>query len=263
MPTDLLKSAILGIIEGLTEFLPVSSTAHLLISSYLLDFLSIKNDLFEIVIQFGAILAVCLLYRQKIFAVISGFKQKSEQKFLLNLVLSFLPAALIGVTLHDFIKKVFFSNFTIAIALIIGGVIMIAIDRKPRASSVESLDNITPKSAFFIGIFQCLAMIPGVSRSGATIIGGVLLGLNRKIAAEFSFFLAIPTIAAASFYDLAKNFSELSSPNILLIFVGLLTSFLSALVVIKWFVHFVSKHNFVWFGIYRIVVGTLILFLIA
>jgi undecaprenyl-diphosphatase len=259
MLLDLLKSAILGIVEGLTEFLPVSSTAHLLITSHLLDFSSIKNDLFEIIIQLGAILAVCLLYRQKIFVVLLNFKQKNEQKFLLNLILSFLPAAIIGGLFHDLIKKIFFSDFVIAIALIVGGIVMIAIDRKPRESRVESLDNITPKNAFLIGLFQCLAMIPGVSRSGATIIGGMLLGLNRKIAAEFSFFLAIPTIGAASCYDLYKNAAQLSSPNILLIFVGLLTSFLSAILVIKWFVSFVSKHNFVPFGYYRIAAGALIL----
>lgn len=263
MSIDLFKAAFLGIVEGLTEFLPVSSTAHLLISSYLLDFSSIKNDLFEIVIQFGAILAVCVLYRKKLLEILLNFRQASQQKFVLNLILSFLPAAIIGGVFHDLIKKIFFSNFVIAIALIVGGIIMIVIDRKPRASKVESLDNITPKNAFFIGFFQCLAMIPGVSRSGSTIIGGMLLGLNRKIAAEFSFFLAIPTIGAASCYDLLKNSAELSSPNILLIFVGLLFSFLSALIVIKWFIKFVSKHNFVSFGIYRIIVGALILFFIA
>jgi len=256
---DLLKAAFLGIVEGLTEFIPVSSTAHLLISSYLIDFYSIKNNLFEIVIQFGAILAICVIYRQKIFSVILNLKEKNQQKFVLNLILSFLPAAIIGGLFHDVIKKFFFSNLVIALALIIGGIFMIVIDRKPRKSVVEEMDNITPLTSFYIGLFQCIAMIPGVSRSGATIIGGLLLGLNRKTATEFSFFLAIPTIAAASFYDLLKNSSELTQSNISIILVGLLASFFSAILVIKWFINFVSKHNFIPFGVYRIIVGTLIL----
>jgi len=260
---DLTKAIFLGIVEGLTEFIPVSSTAHLLISSYLIDFQSIKNNLFEIVIQFGAILAICVIYRQKIFSVILELKQKSQQKFVLNLILAFLPAAVFGALLHGFIKQFLFSNLVIAITLILGGIVMIVIDRKPRKSNVEDVDSIKPISAFYIGLFQCLAMIPGVSRSGATIIGGLLLGLNRKAATEFSFFLAIPTIAAASLYDLIKNSSELTGANVEIILVGLLASFLSAILVIKWFIGFVSKNNFVPFGVYRIVVGILILLFIA
>lgn len=256
---DLFKAAFLGIIEGLTEFIPVSSTAHLLLTSYLIDFTTVKNNLFEVVIQFGAILAICVIYRRKIFDLLIHFKEKSQQKFILNLVLSFLPAAIIGALLHNVIKAVFFNNFVIALALIFGGIVMILIDRKPKKSSIQELDNISPIHALCVGFFQCLAMIPGVSRSGATIIGGMLLGLNRKVAAEFSFFLAIPTIAAASFYDLYKNAAELSFSNLEIIFVGLLTSFFSAILVIKWFINFVSRHNFVSFGIYRIVVGILIL----
>lgn len=260
---DLIKAVFLGIVEGLTEFIPVSSTAHLLISSYLIDFQSIKNNLFEIVIQFGAILAICVIYRQKIFSLILNFKEKNQQKFILNLVLAFLPAAIFGTLFHGLIKKFLFSNLVIAVALILGGIAMILIDRKPRKSEVENLDNIKPLSAFYIGLFQCIAMIPGVSRSGATIIGGLLLGLNRKAATEFSFFLAIPTIAAASLYDLFKNSAELTNANVELILIGLFASFFSAILVIKWFVNFVSKNNFVPFGIYRIAVGILILLFIA
>ena len=259
---DLFKAVFLGIVEGLTEFIPVSSTAHLLISSYLIDFQTIKNGLFEIVIQFGAILAICVIYRQKIFSVIFNLKQKNQQKFAINLALAFLPAAITGALLHGFIKEYLFSNLVIAISLILGGIVMIIIDRKPRKSEVYEVDNIKPLTAFNIGLCQCLAMIPGVSRSGATIIGGLLLGLNRKSATEFSFFLAIPTIAAASAYDLFKNSSELTGTNIELIIAGLLSAFFSAILVIKWFINFVSKHNFISFGIYRIVVGVVILFLI-
>jgi undecaprenyl-diphosphatase len=260
---DLIKAVFLGIVEGLTEFIPVSSTAHLIISSHLIDFQTIKNDLFEIVIQLGAILAICVIYRQKIFAVIIGLKEKNQQKFVTNLILAFLPAAIFGALFHSIIKQFLFSNFVIAIALILGGIVMIIIDRKPRDSKVKNIDDVKQLSAFYIGLFQCLAMIPGVSRSGATIIGGLLLGLDRKVAAEFSFFLAIPTIAAASLYDLVKNSSQLTGSNIELILVGLIASFLSAILVIKWFINFVSKNNFVPFGIYRIVLGILILFFIA
>jgi undecaprenyl-diphosphatase len=257
---DLIKAAFLGIIEGLTEFIPVSSTAHLLISSHLIDFQTIKNNVFEIVIQFGAILAICVIYRHKIFQLVLEIKEKSQQKFILNLILAFLPAALIGLTFHKYIKEYFFSNLVIAIALILGGIFMIIIERRPKKPNVESLEKITPLTSFYIGLCQSLAMIPGVSRSGATIIGGLLLGLNRKTATEFSFFLAIPTIAAASFYDLIKNASELTTGNLEIILVGLLSSFFSAILVIKWFINFVSRHNFISFGIYRIIVGSIILF---
>ncbi len=257
---DIIKAIFLGVIEGLTEFIPVSSTAHLLLASYLANFQSIKNNLFEIVIQFGAILAICVIYRAKIFNVICHFKEKSQQGFILNLIIAFLPAAIIGATFHSFIKEYFFSNLVIAFALIIGGIFMIIIERKPQTEKVSDIDNIKPHTAFCIGFCQCVWMIPGVSRSGATIIGGILFGLNRKTAAEFSFFLAIPTIAGASFYDLVKNSSELTTTSIEIILVGLLASFFSAILVIKWFINFVSKNNFISFGIYRIIVGILILF---
>lgn len=264
---DFAKAAFLGVVEGITEFIPVSSTAHLLISSYLINFQSIKNNLFEITIQIGAIFAICVTYRQKIFSLIFGLKEKNQQKFFLNLILAFSPAAFFGVIFHSFIKTFLFSNLTIALALIFGGILMIAIDHKPQKKeekiNANEIENIKPKTAFLIGLFQCLAMIPGVSRSGATIIGGLVLGLKRKTATEFSFFLAIPTIAAASIYDLFKNLSEVNFDNIEIIFVGILASFFSAILVIKWFINFVSKHNFILFGIYRIIVGILVLFFIA
>ncbi len=262
--SDLFKAVFLGIVEGLTEFIPVSSTAHLLLSSYLIDFQSIQNNLFEIVIQFGAILAICVIYRQRIFDVMINFKEKSQQKFILNIVLAFLPAAIIGATFHSLIKELFFSNIVIGIALILGGIIMIIVERNPKKlATTNEIESIKPLDALFIGMFQSIAMIPGVSRSGATIIGGILLGLNRKTATEFSFFLAIPTIAAASFYDLLKNTSELTTSNVEIILVGLLASFLSAIFVVKWFINFVSKYSFIGFGIYRIIVGILVLLFIS
>ena len=261
---DLFKAIFLGIVEGLTEFIPVSSTAHLLLSSYLIDFQSIKNNLFEIVIQFGAILAICVIYRQKIFSILVNFKERSQQRFVLNIILAFLPAAIIGASFHSIIKKIFFSNLVIGISLIVGGIIMIIVEKnKNHTPSAHNLEEIKPLNAFLIGIFQSIAMIPGVSRSGATIIGGILLGLNRKTATEFSFFLAIPTIAAASFYDLLKNTAELTTSNIEIILIGLLASFVSAILVVKWFINFVSKYSFVGFGIYRIIVGILVLLFIS
>lgn len=259
---DIIKAVFLGVIEGLTEFLPVSSTAHLLITSYIIDFQSIQNNLFEIVIQFGAILAICVIYRKRILEVIFNLKDKKQQKFSSNLALAFLPAALIGGLFHSKIKELFFSSLVIAISLIIGGIIMILVDLKPKKSTISNVDNISPFKAFLIGIFQTIAMIPGVSRSGATIVGSLLLGLSRKTAAEFSFFLAIPTIGAASFYDLYKNINNISFDGIGLILIGSFSAFISAVLVIRWFINFVSKNNFIYFGLYRIFLGFTILYFV-
>lgn len=263
---DLFKAVFLGVIEGLTEFIPVSSTAHLLIFSHLIDFQTIKNNVFEIVIQLGAILAICVIYQRKILLLVCNLKQKIQQKFLLNLILAFLPAAFFGALLHNIIKKFLFSNLTIALSLILGGIVMIWVEKSKKIREqkyvISELENISPRNAFCVGLFQCLAMIPGVSRSGATIIGGLLLGLNRQVATEFSFFLAMPTIAAASFYDILKNADELTNSNVQIILVGLFAAFFSAILVIKWFISFVSKNNFVPFGVYRILLGIVILFFI-
>ena len=249
---DIFKAIILGLIEGLTEFLPVSSTAHLLLTSYLIDFNQIKNNLFEIVIQFGAILAICVIFKDRILDIVTNFKDKKSQKFSINIIASFLPAALLGILLHSQIKSLFFNNFSIALALIIGGIFMLIFDKKQqKTEQITNLDNISVKQAFLIGVFQSFAMIPGTSRSGATIIGGLIANLDRKTATQYSFFLAIPTIAAASFYDLLINFKDLNFDNITLILIGLVTSFLSSLIVIKWFINFVSKNNFIIFAIYR------------
>ena len=218
----------------------------------------------EIVIQFGAILAIAVIYRKKLFDVLVNIKKRSQQQFVLNLILAFLPAAIIGGIFHRQIKAIFFSNYVIGIALIIGGFIMILVEKKQHHKvETDNVDAIKPLNAFYVGLFQCIAMIPGVSRSGATIIGGILLGFSRKTATEFSFFLAIPTIAAASFYDLYKNAADLTADNLEIIFVGLLASFFSAILVVKWFINFVSRYNFVGFGVYRIIVGILVLLFIS
>jgi undecaprenyl-diphosphatase len=254
---DLLKVIFLGIIEGLTEFIPVSSTAHLVITSHLIAFQAIKNNVFEIAIQAGAIFAILVIYRHKIFLVIFNLKDKNNLKFVANISLAFLPSVFIGLLLYKFIKVILFSNLIIAISLIIGGIIMILVH--PQKADIDSIEKIGFKKSILIGIFQSLAMIPGISRSGATIISGLLLGLNRKTATEFSFFLAIPTIISAICYDLYKNYNQLNFENSQLIFLGMVSAFLSAILVIKWLINYVAGHNFMAFGIYRILLGVIIL----
>jgi undecaprenyl-diphosphatase len=255
-----IKAIILGIIEGLTEFIPVSSTAHLIISSYIIEFESVRNNVFEIAIQIGAILAICVVYRNKIIETIFKINQPKAQKFSLNLILAFIPSVILGVAFHEYIKSHFFTNFSIALALIFGGLIMIFVERIKHSNDVDNIDKINYRTSLIIGLCQCLAMIPGVSRSGATIIGAMCCGLDRKSATEFSFFLAIPTISSACIYDIYKNFSILSFNDFGLIAVGCIASFISAILVIKWFIKFVSKYSFIGFGFYRILLGFLILF---
>lgn len=256
------KAVLLGIIEGLTEFLPVSSTAHLLLSSSYLDFSYIQNDVFEIFIQLGAIFAVCAFYHKKLFNVVFQIlSNKSSQHLAISIIISFIPAAIIGFLFYGFIKVIFFNSFSIALALIIGGILILLIERmdiKPQTSSVEEVSYL---QSFKIGLFQVIAMIPGISRSGATIMGGVLLKLDRKTATEFSFFLAIPTIFAASLFDLYQNYQLIDKSASILLAIGFITSFISSLIVIKWFIGFVSTHSFRIFAYYRIILGTIILFI--
>ena len=255
-----LKAILLGIIEGLTEFIPVSSTAHLIIFSQILNFDAIKNNVFEIAIQIGGISAITVIYFKKLNIILLKFYEKNNQKFVDNLALAFVPAVAIGLLAHDFIKKYLFSNLIIAFSLIIGGILIILIEKFHKKIVVKNFENIEKPTALFIGFFQCLAMIPGVSRSGATIMGAMLLGVERKVATEFSFFLAIPTIGSACLYDIYKNFSTLTFDDFELILVGVIASFISSLIVIKWLLKFVSTHSFVSFGYYRIALGFLILF---
>ena len=254
------KVIILGIIEGLTEFIPVSSTAHLIIFSQILNFDSIRNNVFEIAIQIGGISAITVIYFKKLNNTFLKFYEKNNQKFIDNLTLAFAPAVVIGLLAHDFIKKYLFSNLIIAFSLIIGGVVIILVERFHQKFTVKNIENIEKPTALAIGFCQCLAMIPGVSRSGATIMGAMLFGVERKIATEFSFFLAIPTIGSACLYDVYKNFSTLSFDDFELILVGVISSFISSLIVIKWLLKFIGTHSFTSFGYYRIAIGILILF---
>lgn len=252
-----LQAILIAIIEGLTEFLPVSSTGHMILASAAM---SIHEDefvkSFEIIIQLGAVLAIALMY-------IKRFLQGHE--IYLKLIIAFIPTAIIGFLAYDFIKAVLFNPIVVSISLILGGVILIWIDKRviSTQSKTDSIENIPLKNAFFIGLMQCLSMIPGTSRAGATIIGGVLNGLDKKQATEFSFLLAIPTMFAATGYDLFKTTVSFTSYELKLLALGLIVSFISAWLAVKLFLKIVEQYGFKHFGYYRIVIGILFLIFIA
>lgn len=258
---ELLKALFLGLIEGLTEFLPISSTGHLILFGHLIDFQSDSGRAFEVIIQLGAILAVCWLYRQKIVDLLKGFfsGDMHARRFAVNVFLAFLPAVVIGIFAVDFIKQVLFSPLVVACALIIGGLIIFAVEAKEFKPKTLEATDITFKQAILVGFAQCLAMIPGTSRSGATIIGGMLSGLSRKAATEFSFFLAMPTMLGAATYDLIRNASVLSSDNMINIAAGFAAAFIAALLVVKALVKFVEKHTLRVFAWYRVILGVILL----
>lgn len=259
-----IKAVILGIVEGLTEFLPVSSTGHLIVVGSLLDYTGAEADTFYIAIQAGAIVAVCWHYRERLMQICKGlFIDPSQQKLAWNTIIAFLPAAVIGVLVAKYIKLWLFNPIAVATALVVGGVIILVVeryqDKKSYHPRVQNMDDMTWKDALKIGFLQCLAMIPGTSRSGATIIGGLVIGLSRTAATEFSFFLAIPTIFGATVYDLWKSRDILSADSLPMIGVGFVVSFFSALLVVRWLLQYVAKHDFSAFGWYRIFFGGVIL----
>src|ERR1051325_7825143 len=254
------SAILLGIVEGLTEFLPVSSTGHLILAAELIGFTGPGSTVFEIVIQLGAILAVCWVYRERLFNAVTGMlSDASARRFVSNIVIAFLPAAVAGVFLHHFIKAVLFSPWVVAVSLVVGGFLILLIERIRPLPRVRTVDTMPMRTALGIGFCQILAMIPGVSRAGATIMGGLMLGVSRPAATEFSFFLAIPTMFGASAYDLYKSRGELSFDNGEVIAVGFIVAFFAALLVVRWLVDFVSRHGFGVFAWYRIVVGTIAL----
>lgn len=257
----LCKALILGIVEGLTEFLPVSSTGHLILVGDLLNFNDEKGKVFELVIQVGAIVAVCWEYRAKILSVLTGLtKDPQAQKFMLNLIVAFLPLAILGLLFGKHIKAVLFKPIPVALAFIIGAFIIIWAEKREHKIRVQSVDDLTIWDAFKLGLAQAFALIPGTSRSGATIIGGLLLGLSRKAATEFSFFLAIPTLIVASLYDLYKHREVLDIAADAPYFgVGLIAAFLSAILAIKGLLRYISQHDFIVFAWYRIVFGLVVL----
>lgn len=260
--TDLaqyLDAVILGLLEGLTEFIPVSSTGHLILMGEILGFKGQAEDVFKVVIQLGAILAILLVYFDKLFGVLKGLFQRNGEsfRFAAAILLAFLPAAVIGAAAHSYIKSLLFNPMVVSTSLVVGGIAILVAERivpRPQHFAVEAFP---PKLSLAIGFAQCLAMIPGVSRSGATIIGALLMGVERKAAAEFSFFVAIPTMLGAATYDLYKNREVLEVGNVGLIAVGFLVAFLSALLVVRWLVNFVGRHGFAPFAWYRIVLGSI------
>ena len=255
----LLKALILGLVEGVTEFLPISSTGHLIIAGDLLNFNDEKGKIFEIVIQLGAILAVCWEYRAKIGQVLTTTNQKYSQQLIVNLGLAFLPAAVLGLTFHHQIMHYLFSPLAVACALILGGIAILIIERIAPQANIDAVNDMNWRHALKIGFAQTVALIPGVSRSGATILGGVLFGLSRSAATEFSFFLAIPIMFAATAFELLSNRGLFSWQDFDLFAVGFITAFISALLVIKLFIRYVAKHSFTGFAWYRIIFGLIVL----
>jgi undecaprenyl-diphosphatase len=256
----LLKGVVLGIVEGITEFLPISSTGHLILAGDLLGFDDEKAKVFEVFIQLGAILAVVWLYREKVLGTLKGIPANKEARSLaMNVMIAFLPAAVVGLLTHTYIKAQLFNPITVAGALIAGGAAILAIERMDHRAHVTAVEAITVKQALATGFAQCLSLFPGVSRSGATIMGGLVIGFDRRVAVDFSFFLAIPTMFAATLYELMKNLHSLSSSDIPLFAVGFVTAFFSALVVIKAFLGYVARHDFKGFAYYRIGFGLVVL----
>jgi len=249
--TDLINAFVLGIVEGLTEFLPISSTGHLILAGDLLDFRAPGRDVFYVAIQTGAMLSVVWEYRARFFRV--------DPQLWRNLAVAFMPAVVLGLSLGGLIKAYLFKPVPVALAFIVGGVIILWVERKERNVRIESTQAMTALDALKVGFAQCFALIPGTSRSGATIIGGMLFGLSRRAATEFSFFLAVPTLIAAGAYDAWKNRALFSSADLGMWAVGLVMSFISAFLVIRWLIRYVATHDFRWFAWYRIAFGIVVL----
>lgn len=264
MPMDtvlILKALIMGVVEGLTEFLPVSSTGHLILAGDLLGgFNNEKGQVFQIAIQLGAILAVVWDYRARFTGVAKGLgKDPIANRFVINLFLAFLPLAMLGLLFGEQIKATLFSPVPVALAFIIGGVIILWAEKMPHSKHIEEVDSMTWKDALVMGLIQALALIPGTSRSGATIIGGLLYGLSRKAAAEFSFFLAVPTLGVASVYELYKFGHLFSQDDLVVLAAGFVASFVSAAIAVRALIRFISKHDFTVFAWYRIAFGLIVL----
>jgi len=259
-----IKALVMGIVEGLTEFLPISSTGHLILAGSLLNFTGEKVKVFEIVIQAGAILAVCWEYRARIAAVLAGLSSDaSARRFAINLIIAFLPAAILGFLFNTRIKQVLFAPVPVALAFIIGGMVILYVERRHKVADIDarvtSVDDMSPVDAFKVGCAQAFALVPGTSRSGATIIGGMLFGLSRKAATEFSFFLAIPTLFAATIYSMYKERALLSAADASLFGIGTVAAFVSAFLCVRWLLRYISSHDFSAFAWYRIAFGLIVL----
>ncbi len=261
--TLLIQVVIMGIVEGLTEFLPISSTGHLILAGSLLNFTGEKVKVFEIVIQAGAMLAVCWEYRVRIARVILDFRSDiAARRFVVNLMVAFVPAVVLGLVFGKAIKAHLFKPIPVALAFIVGGFVIIVIEKRHRRvmySRVDSVDDMSAVDALKVGLAQCFALIPGTSRSGATIIGAMAFGLSRRAATEFSFFLAIPTLFGATVYSLYKERALLSAADLPMFGVGALSAFISAFLCVRWLLRYISSHDFMIFAWYRIVFGGIVL----
>jgi undecaprenyl-diphosphatase len=258
------KALLLGIVEGLTEFVPISSTGHLIIAGQLIDYPEAKRATFDIFIQLGAILAVFWHYRRELIELAARApRERSARSLMLNLLVAFVPAACVGFLLHHQIEQYLFSVHTVAGALVAGGVVILLVERRPRRARVTTIEQTAPSDAFWVGIAQVASLFPGVSRAGATIIGGMLAGMSRPAATQFSFYLALPTMTAASCFSLLKSLPDLHAADAVPLAVGFVAAFLSALAVIRFFITYVQSHDFRVFGYYRIVVGLLLFIMLA
>ena len=255
-----LKAVVLGVVEGLSEFLPISSTGHLIVAAQLIGFTGEKAKVFEIVIQSGAMVAVIWEYRARFARMLGGLRHDPvARRFAVNLAVAFLPAALLGLAFAGAIKQHLFHAVPVAAAFILGGIIILWVERAPRRATVEQVDDMTWKDALKVGLAQSFALIPGTSRSGATIIGGMLFGLSRRAATEFSFFLAVPTLIAAGAYDLYKHRALLDAGDTGIFSAGFIVSFVSAFLCVRWLLRYIATHDFSAFAWYRIVFGIVVL----
>ncbi|MFZ5877578.1 MAG: undecaprenyl-diphosphate phosphatase [Nitrospirota bacterium] len=253
---------LLGVVEGLTEFLPVSSTGHLILTGALLGFTGEFAKTFEVAIQLGAILAVVAYFRQRLVGLVSDLPaDPGARAVVIAVAAAFLPAAVVGFFGHGAIKTYLFNTHTVAVALVVGGAAILAIEARTQEGRVTRLEGVDIRTAWWVGVAQCVSLIPGVSRAGATIMGGLLVGMDRKTASEFSFFLALPTMFAATFYDGYKNRALLVEENVVWLTLGFVSAFVTALLVIAGFMRFIQRHTFRPFAYYRIVVGVLLLLL--
>lgn len=257
---SVLHSVLMGLVEGLTEFIPVSSTGHLIITGDLLEITGETAKAFEVFIQLGAILAVCWFYRVKLVRVVCGLPSEPKaRRFVVNLLIAVVPAAVLGLIFHKLIKQHLFQPVTVSCALIAGGFVMLLIEHFARKPRIESIDQLGWKDALKLGFAQAVALFPGVSRSGATIMGGLAFGLSRQAATEFSFFLAIPTMLMATSYDLFNALPHLQIGDVRFFAIGFVVAFLSALLAVKGLLLYVANHNFRWFAYYRILFGAAVL----
>jgi undecaprenyl-diphosphatase len=258
-PILLFKAALMGIVEGLTEFLPVSSTGHLILAGSLLGFATEKGKLFDIAIQTGAIFAVMIVYRQRLLETMQGLgSDLRARRFAGNVLVAFVPAVVLGLLFGKVIKEHLFTPTVVATTFILGAFVILWAERRKAAPRIVSIDDMRPLDALGVGLCQCLALVPGTSRSGATIIGGMLLGLDRKTATEFSFFLSMPTLIGAGAYSLWKDRALLSAADLPLFGVGLVFSFLAAWVCVRWLLRYISSHTFTPFAWYRIAFGIVV-----